>query len=268
MLTGAASVSASSAGSWLFEVPQGDPANAFDGNPATAWTEASAVSAVGQWVQINFSSPRQLSGSATIRLLDDLPRPVATRLVVTTAAGRAVTGTTVTAAAQPLRVPPGTSDWLRVTIAATRGGTAGGPGAGITDVSLPGVRVTSYLQPSQDQAGPDPSFSFQRATGEALGLPGDPPEADLDRAFSTPAAASFGVSAEVTAVPGAALNALLDRLGSASSAQLHISASSTFGSLPALRPQNLLDGTGWIAAGPSATVHLRWKGQRAISRSS
>ena len=66
-------------------------------------------------------------------------------------------------------------------------------------------------------------------------------------------------------MPGAALNALLDRLGSAASAQLRISATSTFANLPALRPQNLLDGTGWIAAGPSATVSLRWKGQRTIS---
>ena len=265
VLTGAASITAASAGSWLFEVPQGDPANAFDGDPATAWTEASAVSAVGQWIQINFSSPRRLSGSAAIALLDDIPRPVATRLVVTTAAGRAVTNTRVTAAAQPLAIPPGPSGWLRITIAAARGGTQGGPGAGITDVVIPGVRVTSYLRPAQDLTGPDPSFSFQRDTSEPLGLPGDPPEPDLDRAFSTQAAASFGVSAEVTAVPGAALNALFDRLGSAASAQLRISASSTFADLPALRPQNLLDGAGWIAADPSATVTLRWKGQRTIS---
>ncbi len=264
VLTGAASVTASSAGSWLWEAPQGDPAGAFDGNPATAWTEASPASAVGQWIQINFSSPRHLSGQATIRLLDDIPRPVATRLVVTTAAGRAVTGTRVTAAVQPLRIPPGTSGWLRITIAAARGGTQGGPGAGITDVTIPGVRVASYLQPAQDQAGPDPSFSFQRDTGEPLGLPGNPPEPDLNRTFTTPAAARFGVSASVTAVPGAALNALLDRLGSAASAQLRISATSTFADLPALRPQNLLDGTGWIAAGPSATLQLRWKGQRTI----
>ena len=58
-------------------------------------------------IQINFSSPRDLSGAATIKLLDDIPRPVATQLTVTTAAGRAVTGTRVTAAAQPLRIPAG-----------------------------------------------------------------------------------------------------------------------------------------------------------------
>jgi arabinofuranan 3-O-arabinosyltransferase len=264
VLTGAASVTASSAGSWLWEVPQSDPAGAFDGNPATAWTEASPVSATGQWIQISFARPRYLSGPAAIRLLDDITRPVATRLIVTTAAGRAVTATRVTAAAQPLRFPSGTSGWLRITIAAARGGRPGGPGAGIADVTIPRVRVTSYLRPAQDQSGPDPSFSFHRDVTTTLGLPGNPPEADLNRTFTTPAAARFGVSASVTAVPGAALNALLDRLGPAASAQLRISATATFASLPALRPQNLLDGTGWIAAGPSATVRLRWKGQRRI----
>jgi arabinofuranan 3-O-arabinosyltransferase len=267
VLTGAASITASSAGSWLWEVPQAAPAGAFDGNPATAWTEASPVSAAGQWIQINFNSPRDLSGSATIRLLDDIPRPVATRLVVTTAAGRAVTATRVTEASQPLRIPPGTTSWLRITIAAARGGVAGEPGAGISDVTIPGVRVTSYLEPAQDQAGPEPSspsFSFRRDTGTTLGLPGSPPEADLNRTFTTPGAERLRVSVTVTAVPGAVLDALLDGLGSAAPAQLHISATSTFGSLPALRPQNLLDGTGWIAAGPAATVHLSWNGRRAI----
>ena len=252
VLTGAASVTASSAGSWLWEVPQGDPVNAFDGNPSTAWTEASPGSADGQWIQINFTHPLHLSGPLTVRLLDDIPRPVATRLVITTAAGRAATGTRVTGAPQPVSVPSGTTSWLRITIAATRGGTPGGPGAGISEVTIPGVRVTRFLQPSQDQAGPAPSFSFHRETSTTFGLPGAPPEPALDRTFTVPAAQRFTVSASVTAVPGAALNALLDRVGSGTPAQLQITAGSTFGSLPALRPQNLLEngGNGWVAAGP------------------
>ena len=56
VLTGAASVTASSAGSWLWEVPQGDPVNAFDGDPSTAWTEASPGRADGQWIQIGFAT--------------------------------------------------------------------------------------------------------------------------------------------------------------------------------------------------------------------
>jgi arabinofuranan 3-O-arabinosyltransferase len=266
VLTGAASVTASSAGSWLWEVPQGDPVNAFDGDPSTAWTEASPDHADGQWIQIDFDHPLHLSGSLTVRLLDDIPRPVATRLVITTAAGRAATGTRVTAAPQPVSIPAGTTSWLRITIAATRGGTPGGPGAGISEVTMPGVRVTRFLQPAEAQAGPAPSFSFQRDTATTFGLPGAPPEPALDRTFTTSGTQRYAVSASVTAVPGAALNALLDRVDAGTPAQLHITASSTFGSLPALRPQNLLGsgGAGWLAAGPSATLHLQWKGQRTI----
>ncbi len=158
VLTGAASVTASSAGSWLWEVPQGNPAGAFDGDPSTAWTEASPDGAVGQWIQINFTRPRRLSGPVTIRLLDDMPRPVATRLIVTTAAGRAVTATRVTAAPQPLMIPGGRTGWLRISIAAASGGTPGGPGAGIAEVAIPGVQATDYLQPAQEQAArPRPS---------------------------------------------------------------------------------------------------------------
>ena len=130
------------------------------------------------------------------------------------------------------------------------------------------MRVTRFLQPAQDQACPAPSFSFHRQTATTLGLPGAPPEPALNRTFTTPAAQRFDVSATVTAVPGAALNTVLDGVGAARPAQLHITASSTFGALPALRPQNLLEGgggTGWVADRPRATLHLRWPGQRTIS---
>ncbi|MBO0803955.1 MAG: DUF3367 domain-containing protein, partial [Nocardiopsaceae bacterium] len=276
VLKGASSVTASSAGSWLWELPQADPAYAFDGNPATAWTEASPASAAGQWIQINFSSARTLPSSAAIRLLDDIPRPVATRLDVTTAAGSAVTSTSRTGAVQPLRLPAGKTSWLRITIAAASGGTPGGPGAGISDVSIPGVRVTPYLQPSQAGSGGagDPggsggsgasatSFSFQRAPATSLGLPGQSPEPDLNRTFTTAAAGRYAASGTVTPVPGAGLNALLGSLDSGS-AQLHISASSVFGSLPQLSPRNLLAGTGWVAASPHASLHLSWSGKRTV----
>ena len=77
----------------------------------------------------------------------------------------------------------------------------------------------------------------------------------------------FSLSATAVAVPGPALNALLDKMGSATPAQLTIAASSTFGSVPALRPQNLLSSSapaGWIAASPDATLHLQWTGPRTI----
>jgi arabinofuranan 3-O-arabinosyltransferase len=266
VLRGAKSVTASSAGSWLWEYPQGDPVNAFDGNPDTAWVEG-ATKAAGQWLQIDFNHPMDVGTPVDIKLLDDIPRPVATRLTVTTATGHVDTTTTVTGATQKLNIPSGTTSWLRVTIDRTQGGTAGGPGAGISGIAVPGVWVTRFLQPSQTAAGPTPSFSFERATSTSIGLPGQPPETALNRTFTTAQRQRFQVAGTATAVPGAQLNGLLASLSPAKP-QLSITASSTFGSLPALNPENLLDGgvAGWVAAGPHASLHLKWTGQKTISQ--
>ncbi len=154
VLSGAARVTASSAGSWLGETTQYDPVNAFDRNPATAWAEGVPGGPVGQWIQINFDHQMSLPGSAAIRLLDDgSGRSMADHLEVSTAAGRVSTTVAPTSATQQLRVPPGPSGWLRITITGARGGTPGGPGAGVSDVLIPGIRVTRFLQPAQDAAG-------------------------------------------------------------------------------------------------------------------
>jgi arabinofuranan 3-O-arabinosyltransferase len=92
VLSGAASVTASSAGTWLGESPQYDPVNAFDGDPATAWAESNPTSPIGQWIQIDFGRAIRLPSSVGIRLLDDYyGRTVANQLHVTTAAGAADT---------------------------------------------------------------------------------------------------------------------------------------------------------------------------------
>jgi arabinofuranan 3-O-arabinosyltransferase len=266
VLRGAKSVTASSSGSWLSEYPQGDPVNAFDANPGTAWVEGT-TKAAGQWLQIDFNHPMDLGTPVNIKLLDDIPRPVATRLTVTTATGSVDTATRVTGATQKLNIPSGPSSFLRIRIDATRGGIAGGPGAGISGVAIPGVWVTRFLQPSPTASGPTPSFSFERATSSSIGLPGQPPEAALNRTFTTSQQQRFQVAGSATAVPGAPLNSMLDSL-STGKPQLTITASSTFGSLPVFRPQNLLDGssaTGWVASGPGASLHLAWSGKRQIS---
>ncbi|HWG15535.1 MAG TPA: alpha-(1-_3)-arabinofuranosyltransferase family protein, partial [Streptosporangiaceae bacterium] len=266
VVRGARSVTASSAGSWLWQYPQGDPVNAFDGNPDTAWVEASATSAVGQWLQIDFNHLMDVGTPVNIRLLDDVPRPVATRLTVTSATGHVDTTTRVTGATQKLNIPSGTTSWLRITIDATHGGTAGGPGAGISGIAVPGVWVNRFLQPSQTSSGPAPSLSFQRDLGSSIGLPGSPPEAALNRTFTTSGKQRFQVAGTVAAVPGAQLNSLLASLDTGTP-QLTISASSTFGDLPALSPQNLLTGSpvGWVASSPQASLHLKWTGQKSIS---
>ena len=150
VLSGAAGVTVSSYGSWIADTQEDDPVNAFDGNPATAWAEGNERTPVGQWIQINFSRSLDLPAGVGIRLLDDsTDREIASVLRVSTASGSAVSDVAATGAVQTLRVVPGRSSWLRITIAGARRVVLGNPGAGISDVLIPGVRVTRLLQPAE-----------------------------------------------------------------------------------------------------------------------
>ncbi|HEX5288540.1 MAG TPA: alpha-(1-_3)-arabinofuranosyltransferase family protein, partial [Streptosporangiaceae bacterium] len=248
VLSGAADVTASSAGSWVTEAPQYDPVNAFDGNRATAWT-VGVPRATGQWLQVAFSRRRTLTASAGIRLLADLAaRPVPTRVTVSTAAGRVSTVLRRTSAVQPLRVPSGATRWLRITITGTTRSTAeavsAGLGAGISDVLIPGVRVQRLLRPAQDPAGqraPVQTFSFAQQLPSPALLGGAAAYPPLARTFTTTAAtAPLRLTATAMALPGPALTALLSRLTPPAAGQLRVTATSTLGSLPALAPAQLL----------------------------
>jgi arabinofuranan 3-O-arabinosyltransferase len=273
VLTGAASVTASSSGSWLSETPQIDPVNAFDGDPHTAWVEANPTTAVGQWVQITFNHRLVLPASINITLLDDVSsRPVPIRLTIRTDAGVVTSRMQRTHAAQPLRVPPGPTRTLRITIAGVSGGVPGGPGAGFADVSIPGVVVTRYLKTAQDPAGEaarTTAFSFQRQVASPASLANVAAYPPLARTFATAAAGTFTLRASAIAVPGPALDAILTSLTPVSSDTLEVTASSTYGSLPGLAPANLFrrDHPGpWIAGGQHAALRLSWLSKRTIRR--
>jgi arabinofuranan 3-O-arabinosyltransferase len=273
VLSGAAQVTASSAGSWLYEQPQYDPANAFDGNPATSWVEASPTTPVGQWIQITFDRTMDLPASIGIQLLDDgLSRPIANQLQVSTAAGKVASVVTPTSATQRIAVRPGPSRWLRITIAGASNVISGFPGAGIRDVLIPGVKVTTYLRPPEDPAGraaPAVAYSFRQAppslsataAGTAESLP-------LARTFSVPAAETLRVTAAAVPVQGPALTALLDRVDPPARSQIRVTASSTWDSLPELGPSSLLSGSAtapWIAGSPDGVIQLSWRGDRRIA---
>ncbi len=279
VLAGAASVTASSAGIWDSEAPQYNPVNAFDGNPATSWAESDPYSPVGQWIQINFDHRLSLPSSVGIQLLDDSSRrEIATELRVTTAAGSAISRTIASGGTQQLRVPPGPTSWLRITIlAATRVGF-GGPGAGITDVLIPGVHVTSYLQPAEDTAAgasaPTVAYSFAQQVASPYGQ--DSADSvtvtrQLDRTFVTPAASTL--TAQLTAVPeaGRALSALLTKLTRAGGRSFAVAASSTFDGLPELGPDSMYrPGTRlpWISSPADRHPELvySWHGTRLVSK--
>ena len=272
VLSGAASVTASSYGSWIADTQQDDPVNAFDGNPATAWAEGNEQTPVGQWIQITFSGPVDLPARVGIRLLDDsTDREMASQLRVSTAAGSATTGVAATGAVQPLNVAPGSTRWLRITIVGGRRVSLGYPGAGISDVLIPGVRATRLLQPAQDPAGQQAAstvFSFAQQVPSPFAFADPAATAPMARRFTIADPATMRLQASALALPGPGLDALLDQISPPGPGLLQVSAASTPGAQPAGFPASLISGSGrvpWTAEGDNPVIHLSWHGQRRIT---
>jgi arabinofuranan 3-O-arabinosyltransferase len=177
-----------------------------------------------------------------------------------------------TGAIQSLRVVPGRTTTLRITIADSRGGVPGGPGAGFTSITIPGVTVTRYLSPAQDPAGrlaSEVAFSFHRQVPSPASLADLATYPPMAREFSIGSRSMFRFSGSAIAVPGPALDGLLARLAPAPTGTLQVTASSTLGSLPSLAPYNLFKAGqqgSWIAGAGKPVLRLRWQGKRTIRR--
>ena len=272
VLSGAASVTASSYGSWIADTQQDDPVNAFDGNPSTAWAEGNEQTPVGQWIQISFSGPRSLPARVGVSLLDDsTDREIASQLRVSTATGSVLTPVAATGAIQPLNVVPGRTSWLRITIAAARRVSLAYPGAGISDVLIPGVQVTRLLEPAEDPAGRQAAsvaFSFRQQVPSPAAFADPAATAPMARAFALPGPAALQLHADALALPGPGLDALLDRISRPGPGLLQVSVAATAGARPAGFPGSLIAGTSgvpWTADDASPVIHLSWPGQQRIS---
>jgi arabinofuranan 3-O-arabinosyltransferase len=272
VLSGAASVTASSYGSWIADTQQDDPVNAFDGNPATAWAEGNERTPAGQWIQVTFSGPLDLPAHVGIRLLDDsTDREIASLLRVSTAAGSATTSLAATGVVQPLNVVPGATRWLRITILDARRVSLGYPGVGISDVLIPGVRVNRLLQPAQDPAGQQAAstvFSFAQQVPSPFAFADPAATAPLARTFTVADPATLRLQASALALPGPGLDALLDNISAPGPGELQVSVASTPGGQPAGFPASLFSGsarTPWTAEDASPVIHLSWQGQRRIA---
>jgi arabinofuranan 3-O-arabinosyltransferase len=272
VLSGAASVTASSYGSWIADTQQDDPVNAFDGDPATAWAEGNEQTPVGQWIQITFERPVDLPPAIGIRLLDDsTDREIASVLRVSTAAGTATTFVAATGAVQPLRVVPGRTSWLRITIAGARRVSVAYPGAGISDVLIPGVRVTRLLQPAEDPAGEQAAsvvFSFHQQVPSPFAFADPGGTAAMARTFVVSRASTLRLQASALALPGPGLDALLSsRSSRPPPGVLLVSVASTPGAEPPGFPASLISGSAglpWTAESTNPVIHLSWQGRRSI----
>ncbi|MFJ7899238.1 alpha-(1-_3)-arabinofuranosyltransferase family protein [Streptomyces sp. NPDC096198] len=269
-LRGARSVTASSSGNWLFQLPQYDPVNAFDGNPDTAWAEGAPGSANGQWLRIGFTKSVDLPSSLTVRPLpQDGVRAAATRIRVETAKGSVSSFLHPDGTEQTVRAPAGETGWLRITILDSVRQRTGLTGAGFSEVRIPGVRVTRSLRLPNDADTADAGaeiVSLHRAA-DPTGLSATGTESGLHRIFTASAAGPYEMAASATALPGEALDRLLYRVAPGQQSRITATADSTAPLGAGLSARNLTDGdltTAWIA-GDKPVIHLSWPGKQPVA---
>jgi arabinofuranan 3-O-arabinosyltransferase len=119
------------------------PYAAVDGDPRTMWETGSWTGPVGQWLRLRFYH-RVDARTIVVAFADSSTLgPPVTQVTVRTAAGQLTDRVLATGSAQPLRVPPGASGWLQLTVTglAHRLGQPLGSQAGIKDLGVPGVRA-------------------------------------------------------------------------------------------------------------------------------
>ncbi|MFF7184197.1 alpha-(1-_3)-arabinofuranosyltransferase [Streptomyces sp. NPDC008222] len=268
-LRGARSVTASSSGNWLFQLPQYDPVNAFDGNPDTAWAEGAPGSADGQWLRIAFTGPVDMPSSVKVTPLpQDGVRSAATRIRVETAKGSVSSYLRPDGTTQTVKSPPGATSWLRITILDSVRHRTGLTGAGFSEIKVPGVQVTRLLRLPTDANASDASaeiVSLHRAA-DPTGLSSTGTETGLHRRFSTSAAGTFEVAASAVPLPGDALDRLLYQVAPEQQSRITATADSTAQLGAGLSARNLTDGdltTAWIA-GNRPTIHLSWPGKQPV----
>ncbi|MEG3626548.1 alpha-(1-_3)-arabinofuranosyltransferase domain-containing protein [Streptomyces poriticola] len=265
-LRGARSVTASSYGNWLFHLPQYDPVNAFDGDPATAWAEGVPGPADGQWLRIGFDGSYDMPDSFEVTPLpQDGVRAAATRVRVATEQGERTSYLRADGTTQTVRAPEGATDWMRLTIVGSTARKAGLTGAGFSEIGLPDIQVTRLLRLPVDAAESDARaeiVSLHRAA-DPTGLSPAGTEAGLHRRFTTAADGTFEVRASAVPVTGAELDRLLYEVAPEQPGRITATAGSTARLGAGLDARNLTDGdltTAWIA-GDRPTIHLSWEGK-------
>ena len=207
---GGMSVTASSYGYDLLAAPDLAPQAAFDGYPATSWVamRKKGTTSAGQWIQLDVG--RRLSVPyLDVQLLSEGSwRPAVQAIRVTTEAGSVVTTVRPVEQAQRLAVPRGQSRWYRVTFERVGREDDDTLGAGIREITVPGVTVTHYAQLPGDVSrlfasagGGQLAYSLERERVDPAQPFGGSEELALSRRFDVPRQADVVVSGAASFLP-------------------------------------------------------------------
>ncbi|TDU86726.1 arabinofuranan 3-O-arabinosyltransferase [Kribbella voronezhensis] len=265
-----ASSSASDAGATIRTGPGNGPFAAADGDPSTRWISGLFGHSGGEWLELDFVSPRSVQNlKVQFSLAAPTTDPVRT-VQVDTDSGSLTAVVSATDDPQSIPTPPGPTQRLRITVGLTDGKNPNG--VAISEVSLPGLAPRSRLvvpggldrQPEaivlrNQQLGrsgclhaggrPLCGASFAKDSEEPTGL---------FRSIELPAAASYQLIGTALPRDGAFLERLLAVPGA-----IGATASSRAVTAPEGRPGAAVDrdlGTGWVAASgdlrPTLTLKL------------
>jgi arabinofuranan 3-O-arabinosyltransferase len=206
---GIASVTASSYGFALSGAPSLEPAAALDGDPGTYWqARVGPDGSVGAWLRVDVG--REITArTLTVRLVEEGSwRPAVHAIRVTTERGSVVTGVRPDETAQVLAVPAGPTRWFQVSFASVTRQTSPLLGAGIRELTIPGVTATRYAQAPSDAAplfaAPGSGrveYAFDRYRSDpTVPFAGDE-EQQLHRGFVVPRAMTFAVTGSAVPLP-------------------------------------------------------------------
>lgn len=233
--------------------PGRTPYAALDDDLTTSWRSSAFTGALGQWIEVEFSEPQDLTGLSVA--FEQLPgEPPPSRVTLITDRGEAEVPVAETDEPQELTAPPGETTTLRVRVdeLAWEPEYRFGTRVGVSSISVPGVEPARTLRvPGPADTG---SLLFTGSTGTAPGcmegshvwvcnpdlqVRGEDAHR-LDRTFELSAgaaAASHTVSGEVVLTdPREAENA-----ANRASAYPHVTASSSAVQHPAAMGRGALD---------------------------
>jgi arabinofuranan 3-O-arabinosyltransferase len=286
---GIADVTASSSASDVAAIPgqwsSGRlPYAAADANLFTRWESGSWTGPVGQWIQLKFSAaidPRTIDVAFDASFASG---PPVMQVRITTAAGQATDAVQITSNMQPLRVPPGPTSWLRITVTglALRPVPPTGAQVGIYDIAVPGVQaartIVTPAVPGPDPAAvvlakdePQPSgcmlTSMRWVCSPSLAVSTEE-QFGLDRTF-------YENSPEPASVHGSAIlvsASLADQFTRLGPHEPQVTASSVGTPAdPQDQPVAAFDGdqsTSWVASAADRrpTLRIQWDGPRTLSQ--